>query len=352
MADVIYDKLAAALNARNTAVPSLLCKEYYDLVEFLFTPEEAEIFCAMPIEHAMLEEIADNMSTKDLTTLASQLEKMGDKGLVHIRETSGMKKYEALPFVPGIFEFQLWKGAVDERSKKWAFLLRDYSKAIPRELMSTSAPKIEKAAPGRKVQVDKEVTHLTSVVPYHEMKKLIQDTDYIAAGNCVCRHQGNLIGKPSSEPINNCMSFGESAKFPIERGYVKRLTKEEALKRLDEAEEAGLVHTYVNNPSQWSNLQCNCCGCHCWIIKGLIKSPVPSQMVNARYLVHINQEDCTACQACVDRCWVKALKIIDGKLTREEKRCIGCGLCMWACPADALYLEPRELGRVPLKNAN
>lgn len=141
MANAIYDKLSAALNARNTAVPAIKCKEYYDLVEFLFMPEEASIFCAMPVEYATIDEIAANLGAKDVKKLASQLEAMGDKGLVHIKGTDGKKMYEALPFVPGIFEFQLMSGKVDERSKKWAFLLKDYSKAIPRELMSATPPR-------------------------------------------------------------------------------------------------------------------------------------------------------------------------------------------------------------------
>jgi Fe-S-cluster-containing hydrogenase component 2 len=44
-----------------------------------------------------------------------------------------------------------------------------------------------------------------------------------------------------------------------------------------------------------------------------------------------------------------ALKMVDGKLIREELRCIGCGICMWVCPADALVLEPRPAGKVPLR---
>jgi len=349
MVDAIYDKLAAALNARGTAVPAVACKEYYDLVEFLFTPEEAAIACAMPIDYANVEEIAANLGTKDVKKVAAQLETMGDKGLIHIKETGGKKLYEGLPFVPGLIEFQLMKGIVDDRSKKWAFLLNDYSKAIKREFMSGKTIKIEKSAPGRIVAVDKEVRQVACVIPYKEMKQLILDTEHIAAGTCVCRHQGNLLGKPSSEPMGNCMVFGESALFTVERGFTKRLSREEALKTLDEAEEAGLVHNYTNTPGQFTNLLCNCCGCHCFILRGAKNAPAPSKMVNARYLVHVNEDDCTDCEACLERCWMKALKMENGKLVRDELRCIGCGLCMWACPTDALYLEPREAGRVPLK---
>ncbi|MDD5494504.1 MAG: 4Fe-4S binding protein [Dehalococcoidia bacterium] len=350
MVNVVYDKLAAALNARGTSVPAVKCKEFYDLAEFLFTPEEASIFCAMPIEYASVEEIGTNLVRKDLDRLAAELEKMGDKGLVHVKGEAGNKKYEALPFVPGIFEFQLMRGIVDERHKKWAFLLLAYSKAIKREMMSATPPVLEKSAPGRKVSVEKDVTYPTTVIPYKEMKQLIMDTEHIAAGTCVCRHQGNLIGKPSTEPTNNCMVFGESAEFTYERGFTKKITKEEALQRLEVAEEAGLVHCYVNNPGQFTNLLCNCCGCHCWIIKGLRNSPAPRQMINNRYLIRIDDEACISCEACIERCWMKALKLEDGKLVRDEKRCIGCGICMRVCPTDALILDDKEGSKVPLRH--
>ncbi len=349
MANAIYDKLAAALNARTTAIPAIPCEEYYAFVEFLFTPEEAAIACAMPIDYATVEEIAASLGEKDLKKLAAQLETMGDKGTIHIKEKNGVKIYEGLPFVPGLIEFQLMRGIVDERHKKIAFLLRDYSKAIKREMMSGTPPILQKAVAGKQIKVDREIPHVTTVVPYKEVKELINSAEYIAAGTCVCRHQGNLIGKPSSEPMNVCMVVGESAEFAVERGFTKRLTREEALKRLDEAEEAGLVHNYANSPDHFTNLLCNCCGCHCWIIKGAKNSPFPSQMVSARYLVQIDQDNCTTCEACVSRCWMQALKVEDGKLTRDEVRCIGCGLCMWVCPTEALSLEPRAAGKVPLK---
>jgi Fe-S-cluster-containing hydrogenase component 2 len=38
-----------------------------------------------------------------------------------------------------------------------------------------------------------------------------------------------------------------------------------------------------------------------------------------------------------------------GKLNRDESRCIGCGLCMYVCPAEALSLEKRPAGKIPLR---
>ncbi|MGD0354133.1 MAG: 4Fe-4S binding protein [Dehalococcoidia bacterium] len=350
MIDPIYEKLPGALNARSMAYPAVKCKEFYDLVTFLFTPEEAATFVAMPLGLATVEEIAENLSMKDLKKLAGQLETMADKGLIHIRDRSGKKLYEALPFVPGITEYQLMRGIVDERHKKIATLLRDYSKAMINTLMSTNPPPMEFHAPGKKVAVDREIEHKSTIVPFKELKDLIMDTEYISVGTCICRHQAALLGKPSDKPVNNCMVLGESAKFAAERGFTTRLTKEEAIKRIEEAEDAGLIHTFANSPDLYSNLLCNCYKDRCMIIKGVSKSPVPSLAVNARWVVQINEDDCTACEACIPRCQMDALKMVEGKLVRDEKRCIGCGICVWTCPADAMTLEQRPAAKIPLKS--
>ena len=102
MTETIYDQLGAALNARNMNLPAIKCDAYYALVEFLFTPEEAAVICSMPIAYASVEEVAANQGTNDLGKLSAMLETMGDKGLIHVKETNGVKLYEALPFVPGI----------------------------------------------------------------------------------------------------------------------------------------------------------------------------------------------------------------------------------------------------------
>jgi NAD-dependent dihydropyrimidine dehydrogenase PreA subunit len=349
MVNQVYGKLAGAINARSTAFPAVKCDEFYALVEFLFTPEEAAIFAAMPLELSSTEEIAVNIPTEDFKNLTEQLDIMADKGLIHIRERDGVKLYEALPFVPGITEFQLMRGIVDDKHKKFAVLLRDYSKAMIRTMLSADAPPMEYSAPGRKVPVDREVDSKSTIVPLHELKELLRKTEYISVGTCICRHQGALLGRPSSKPVNNCMVLGESAKFAAERGFTTRLTQEEAVKRIEEAEEAGLIHTFANSPDRFTNLLCNCYKDLCLITRMTGKSPSPSTAVNARYLITINENSCTACEACIPRCQMDALKMADGRLLRDEIRCIGCGICMWVCPTDALELTPRPASKIPLR---
>jgi Pyruvate/2-oxoacid:ferredoxin oxidoreductase delta subunit len=349
MAETIYDQLGAALNSRNMNLPAIKCDAYYALVEFLFTPEEAAVICSMPIAYASVEEVAANLGSSDIGKLSDMLETMGDKGLIHIKEINGKKLYEALPFVPGILEFQLLRGIVDEKHKQAARLILNYYKAL-NNVAVLSTPPLEATFAGRKLTVNKDIKGNTStIIPYHEMKALIENTEYIAAGTCVCRHMGNLLGKPSHKPINNCMIFGESASFSVGRNFTKRLTKEECYKILEDAEEAGLIHTYSNRPDQFTNLLCNCCREHCNAMKAIRRFPVPGQVITTRYLVNIDEDACTACEACLPRCQMDALKIVDGKLTGDADRCIGCGLCMYVCLADALHLEPTESGRVPLK---
>ncbi|MBN1375565.1 MAG: hypothetical protein JXA01_05380, partial [Dehalococcoidia bacterium] len=130
MVDAAYEKLAGALNARGMLMPSVKCEEFYNLVSFLFTQEEAVIFTAIPIGLAHLHEIAENLNTSDLQKLEGQLETMADKGLIHIRERDGGKVYEALPFAPGIMEYQMMSGIPDERHMKIATLMRDYTRTL------------------------------------------------------------------------------------------------------------------------------------------------------------------------------------------------------------------------------
>jgi len=42
---------------------------------------------------------------------------------------------------------------------------------------------------------------------------------------------------------------------------------------------------------------------------------------------------------------VFAIKIIDGKVTIDAERCLGCGLCVTGCPLEAVVLKPRPIDK-------
>ncbi len=338
----IYKKLAEALNARSRAYPSVPCQEFYELAEELFTPEQAEIACTMPVAPATLEEVASRMENVNSGRLRAQLEEMVGKGVVRLKEKDGKTYYELLPIVPGILELQFMHGRVDERTKRLAQLLKNYGKAM-KNIMMAAPPHIADTSAARKVSVEEEIPQVLMILPYDEVIKLIDRTEYIAAGTCVCRHQGDLLDKPCDKPKNNlCMIFGPSAKFADSRGFARLLSKEEAIRSIDEAEKVGLVHSYANTNDKYIDLLCNCCGCHCPFLRGAARSPVPSQAFIAHWVITIDEDACTGCGACIDRCWMKALEMQSGVAVRNASRCIGCGICRYVCPTDAMNLVPRE----------
>ena len=347
MTQEVYNKLAEALNARNMTYPSVPCDEFYVLAEEIFTPEQAEIASNMPVDPVSAEELVAEMKASDVAGLSKQLDEMADRGLVRVKEKAGNRLYELMPLVPGIIELQFMHGRTDERTKRLAQLFKSYGKAVKNMPPAAPTPAAIEKPKARTIVIKQEIHGRSTVLPYEEVMKLIDKTEYIAAGTCVCRHQGDLLDRPCDKPKDNlCMIFGPSAQFAQSYGFVNLISKEIARQRIDEAEKAGLVHNYANSQDRYIDLLCNCCGCHCLILRGTKRSPLPSQFVIANWVINIDDDACIGCGACIDRCWMEALKMDGDSLVRDFNRCIGCGICRYVCPSDAMKLVRRETASV------
>jgi Na+-translocating ferredoxin:NAD+ oxidoreductase RNF subunit RnfB len=146
-----------------------------------------------------------------------------------------------------------------------------------------------------------------------------------------------LIDKGCRKPLEVCFSFGSHAEYYVENGLGRFITQEEALAVLDKCEEAGLVNQPANmiNPGG----MCNCCGDCCGVLKALNRLPNPAKSVFNDYYAQVDEQLCTACETCLERCQMGAISMETQAAVINLDRCIGCGLCVTTCPTEAITLE-------------
>ena len=148
-----------------------------------------------------------------------------------------------------------------------------------------------------------------------------------------------------------CCTFGSHAEYYLENGMARAIDQEEALAILDKCEEAGLVNQPANmiNPGG----MCNCCGDCCGLLRALNKLPKPAEQVANNYWAAVDQDLCTGCELCIDRCQMAAISMDDEQISAiNTDRCIGCGLCVTTCPEEALslVLKPEDKQCTPHAN--
>jgi ferredoxin len=146
------------------------------------------------------------------------------------------------------------------------------------------------------------------------------------------------------------MGMGEVARLYIEQGWGREITKEEAVGYLKQNENDGLVFRVGN--SQEMDFVCSCCSCCCGGIIGLKRIPNPADFTSSNYRAVIDQESCSGCGSCVERCPMEAIALQDDIANLQEKRCIGCGNCTIDCPENAISLVVKENPEVPPRTAS
>jgi Pyruvate/2-oxoacid:ferredoxin oxidoreductase delta subunit len=332
VAEDAYDRLIDKLNQFPAGAPKT--EKFVELLKTLFTEEEAKVAAQMPILTTPLSEIAQNLG-RDEAEIRPILESMANKGLAYHRNQEEVDIYSLFPLVPGIFELQFMKGEVNEHTRKLAHIFEDmYETGWAEDLFAS------KTQLARVVIMEQEIPSGVEVFPYEKVSKFIEDSDYHALSVCYCRHEKELLDKSCGRPKDTCLTFGRFAKYVVERGFGRQITKEEAYKILDMSEAEGLVHLSDNNQKR-INFICNCCGCCCGILGGITKLHKPNAVATSHFVVSINEDTCVACEACVARCHFDALTVNEVSEVDSEK-CLGCGLCNMVCPTESLSMVRRE----------
>ena len=85
---------------------------------------------------------------------------------------------------------------------------------------------------------------------------------------------------------------------------------------------------------------CNCCGCCCGILRGVTEWGLETPWLGPT-TGRVDDELCTGCGVCVERCQVGAVSM-SGGIAVVDRAAVSAAACASpACSADAMVLEKR-----------
>ncbi|MBU4317196.1 MAG: 4Fe-4S binding protein [Proteobacteria bacterium] len=222
-------------------------------------------------------------------------------------------------------------------------LLREFEKTLVKD-MQEGRDQAGYTPFMRVVPINVTVDAKTQVLAMDDVEKMIQEANVIAVTACSCR----TIHPVTEVPLEVCMQLDKAAVYAIDRGTGRELSKEQAMEMLHMCEKEGLVHCVINTQSL-GYMICNCDNQSCSNWPG-DKKYAKTFAAPSRFLAVVDSENCSACDACIDRCYFYAISM-GGKgdtAQVDEDRCMGCGLCAVTCPEDAITMkEVRKIETIP-----
>jgi ferredoxin/DNA-binding Lrp family transcriptional regulator len=336
MPEDVYTRLREFLDGLPGGFPATESGVEMKLLKRYFEPDEAELVMKLGRVPETVPAIAQRLGI-DEPSLAEKLEKMSREGSIYRMRVDGEPYYMAMQFLIGIYEFHL--KAMDP---ELAGMLDEYLPHLTRVWERTPTKQL------RVVPVGAALDTSTAVATYDQVKKLVEGQETIAVADCICRKERELLGKGCDHPMENCLTFGFAAEYYIENGLGRRITGEECLKILDEAEKAGMVFSPTNTRAI-TNI-CICCGDSCNMLRSLKTYERPAEGAVTSFQAAIDPDVCQACGTCAERCQIEAIVEGDDFMRVDLARCIGCGLCVTTCPVEAASLVPKPGALEPPAN--
>jgi Fe-S-cluster-containing hydrogenase component 2 len=308
-----------------------------DLFRMIADEEETRIMLATP---GTVEELAEKLECP-VEEMQGQLDLLFHKGLLFKAKKPQGTLYRMCRDITQFHDATiLWEGVTREYLDLWK---RQTQEELPDyiNMVSMVIPKPFT----RVVPVNQPVEARSSILAYEDVEQIVRDAGRLAVANCTCR----LVDGKCGKPLEVCLQLGKAADYTVDRGSGRELTVDEAMEIIRMSEEAGLIHVTMNK-AYGSHIICNCCE-DCCVAFGL---PIPATIIvdPSRFLAVVDEEACSGCGDCVDRCFFEAVSLEERD--REQvpaifaEKCMGCGLCQVACPEDAITMQAvREEAFIP-----
>ena len=348
----VYEQLAEHISLLSMGYP--LTETLEEILRENLNPIEAEAALAIPnrvipLAPASLAEIQKN-SDLPINKLQTLLNSLAERGLIFSGKSDNGEMGYAFQQVGFSFpQTFFWRGEDTPQSRKMAGLVTKY---FNRKV--TEKAYFSKTNAYRYIPVSKTITpDKQAVLPHHTMESILEKAVDFAVCHCSCRMVAALRGRPCEHSSEICIKFDEVARYVVDKGFGRKITRGETRNLIKQAEDEGLVH-FVDNTNSEIKHNCNCCGCACWNVGTIKRRKIPRDAIMEVYFVRTTDEDaCVGCGECVDICPVDAVSMGDNDLARiDTDWCIGCGVCATKCPADAItmMLRPDRSGDLPAES--
>src|SRR5512136_918133 len=346
-----YRDLVARLDTGAVALPEPsdpgAWQGWKDILEILYTPEEAALAARLPWRPTSLEGLSRRLGVP-AEELRPRLEAMCDKGVVMdlVHPRSGRRAYLLSPPVVGFFEYSLMRASDSIPKKRMAEALRAYThgdEAFAREAL------------GRDTVIGRALVHetgladgpLPDVLDWERATHVVGEARAWAVSLCYCRHKQEHLGEACDAPMDVCLTLNGGAAFVTRRGFGRAVERSEAMEILQASREKGLVQI-ADNVQDRPTFVCNCCGCCCEQLQAANRWGL--RAVNGSgFAPRSHAERCSGCSRCARACPVAAVEMVPARRTAERKNalaprfdldtCIGCGVCATACHKGALRME-------------
>jgi Na+-translocating ferredoxin:NAD+ oxidoreductase RNF subunit RnfB len=337
----VYGRLQKRLDRYPIGAPP--APALYEILRRLYSEEEAEIACRLPIRFTDIRGIATRTG-RSPEELRPVLDRMAEKGLVMDFEHRGKVEYILSPTLLGFFEFAFMRVRDDIPQKELAHYMMQYVHDEPEFVRSIFAGKV---MPGRTLVHEDTVDpqDLPRVLDHDRASHLIENAKMCAVSLCFCRHAAEHEGRNCDRPMEVCTTFNAAAEFLVRRGLARKIDREEAKDLFARTREAGLVHI-SDNVKKRPAYVCHCCGCCCGMLSAINRFQLFDAVVTSPFLASAGPGTCNGCGLCAKKCPIHAIEIRgekpDAKADVRRDICLGCGVCRMACTRGAIRMEPRK----------
>jgi electron transport complex protein RnfB len=292
-----YQKLARHLDKLPGGFPPSDSGVELRLLRRLFTPEEAELAVHLTLDREEARVIADRAGL-GLAEAEQRLRKMARKGLIFsIEPESGPSLYHAVPWVIGIYEFQL-----NNLDEGFVQDLNEYASTRGKDARPQPVPQMRTIPVGRSIEPQLET------LTYERAEELVKAHEKFAVAPCICRQKAKIADAGCDAPMETCLMFGDWADYYVRNGLGRYIDQAGVMEILTRADEANLV--LQPNNSKDIVFICCCCGCCCGVLTRIKLHPRPSEVVASSFMARHEPETCEGCGLCVSTCPTGSLTLV------------------------------------------